>query len=741
MRQEGRKIPSANNLSIGATRSKDSALHVVRKKMDDLLASEEHKTLERWLKPADVAINQREAQEKRHPGTGNWFINSRVEFAEWKYTPAAVLWLYGMPGSGKTVLSSTIIETLRENAELHAFFYFNTNNREQCTIAQLLSTLAMQLSVQVSLPHKTLLALWETHHKPQHLLGNAKLLTEALIPLLEQLATARPVYLVLDALDECTECDKLLDLLEKLVDPSRPNVHLLVTSRPEVSVPNKLERCTTTVTIDRSSSTDIDSYLNDALSKCGGWIQKNVAIVKESLMDCGNGTFRLASLQVDDLRDCEGSKLSVEEALANMPGTLNEMYDHILNKITNARMQLAVARAMNWLIFSRRPMTLLAIIDALAFDFRQVPLRFDAEQRMKPDALLKACSGLVSVVEDAGIRTISLAHASVKEYLASTDKFQGPREDVEISEPAAHYLFARTCIGYFSGIDGVLESVEGYPLLDYAVENWATHFNLCADIKTVKECQANPQLQDDMRLSRAKTLIDTAMGVLRPGTPQYTNFCRFSSARWSYFWSVHDGRKNDVARDDPVYLCACLGIPSLLYALLQREGDNRGYGFMLIQWATTYRPFEIPMISVLALEHRTGGAERGKWHGRTLLQAVNSQSIAAVSLLLGHGLDVNGCEWPTLEKPLHAAVLTKSTEIVRLLLEHRADVNAPGKSHNKPLAAALHAQHQLEWTPKCPAGCSGLPVHGYCSGVTAARCRHQHAHYKPAPHCVGQPVH
>ncbi|KAJ7051654.1 hypothetical protein C8F01DRAFT_1174452 [Mycena amicta] len=678
---------------------------------DDLLASEEHKTLERWLKPADVAINQREAQDKRHPGTGNWFINSRIEFAVWKYTPAAVLWLYGMPGSGKTVLSSTIIETLRENAELHAFFYFNTNNREQCTITQLLSTLTMQLSVQVNLPHKTLLALWETHNKPQHLLGNAKLLTEALIPLLEQLATARPVYLVLDALDECTECDKLLDLLEKLVDPSRPNVHLLVTSRPEVPVPEKLERCTTTVTIDRSTSTDIDSYLDDALSKCGGWIQKNVAIIKESLMDCGNGTFRLASLQVNDLRDCEGSRVSVEEALANMPGTLSEMYDHILDKITNARMQLAVARAMNWLIFSQRSMTLLAIIDALAFDFRQVPLRFDAEQRMKPDALLKACSGLVSVVEDAGIRTITLAHASVKEYLASTNKFRGPREDVEISEPAAHYLIARTCIGYFAGIDGVLESAEGYPLLDYATGNWATHFNLCADIKTVKEYQANLQ-RDDLRLSRAKFLMDAAVDLLQPGTPQYTNLCRLSSRRGRYFWS---GMKLHVAHEDPVYLCACLGIPSLVYDLLQKEGDDRSYGSKLIQYGTSRFP-DTSMIS------------------KTLLEAVTSQSIAAVSFLLQvrHGLDVNGCEWPTLENPLHAAVLTKSTEIVRLLLEHRADVNARGKSHNNPLAAALHTQ---------PAGCSGLPVHVWCSGVTAARCRHQHGDYKPAPHCVGQPVH
>ena len=57
-----------------------------------------------------------------------------------------------------------------------------------------------------------------------------------------------PVYLILDALDECPNTKgirssrhQVLDLVEKLVSLCPPRLHLCVTSRPEVDIRTSLE--------------------------------------------------------------------------------------------------------------------------------------------------------------------------------------------------------------------------------------------------------------------------------------------------------------------------------------------------------------------------------------------------------------------------------------------------------------------------------------------------------------------
>jgi hypothetical protein len=60
-----------------------------------------------------------------------------------------------------------------------------------------------------------------------------------------------PIYLVLDALDECPNTTgmpssrgKVLALVEKLVQLNLPNLHICITSRPEIDIRTFLERLT-----------------------------------------------------------------------------------------------------------------------------------------------------------------------------------------------------------------------------------------------------------------------------------------------------------------------------------------------------------------------------------------------------------------------------------------------------------------------------------------------------------------
>lgn len=91
--------------------------------------------LRRWLSPSDPSTNLNAAKEKRHEGTGDWFINSDA-FSEWKSGSRRHLWLHGLAGCGKTVLTSTILDHLR-SAPADSFvcldFFFDFRDKENST--------------------------------------------------------------------------------------------------------------------------------------------------------------------------------------------------------------------------------------------------------------------------------------------------------------------------------------------------------------------------------------------------------------------------------------------------------------------------------------------------------------------------------------------------------------------------------------------------------------------------------
>jgi hypothetical protein len=195
--------------------------------------------------------------------------------------------------------------------------------------------------------------------------------------------------------------------------------------------------------------------------------------------------FRLAALQLKQLQTCRGQKSRITKALAEMPTSLITIYDRMLKHL-DPDTRTTVFSAMNWFIFSKRPMELDEMIDALAFNFDEEPLRFSVDERMQPPrALLDACAGFVTESRDGkGHITVKLAHASVKEYfLAERRPVWG---DHKVSEQIAHHLLARTCIAYLWNPSEVLESdtdLYCYPLVPYALENWMHHVNSCESMR------------------------------------------------------------------------------------------------------------------------------------------------------------------------------------------------------------------------------------------------------------------
>ena len=122
-----------------------------------------------------------------------------------------------------------------------AYFYFDFKDTKKQDSRALLSSLLVQLSDQSDLFCGALFSLYSAHNQ-----GSEQPTDDSLARCLKDVLTATgqiPIYLIMDALDECpndsgipSSREKVMELLKELVELHRPNLRLCVTSRSEFDI-------------------------------------------------------------------------------------------------------------------------------------------------------------------------------------------------------------------------------------------------------------------------------------------------------------------------------------------------------------------------------------------------------------------------------------------------------------------------------------------------------------------------
>ncbi|KAF9058423.1 hypothetical protein BDP27DRAFT_587308 [Rhodocollybia butyracea] len=180
--------------------------------------------IQNWLKAPDPSTNFVAACDKRTPGTGDW-ICSHPQYTQWCRGKPGILWIQGKVGSGKTVLSAAIIEDLQINpAVMCCYYYFdNWDNLKMKTNARgLLQLLLLQMATRTEGVHP---ALHELYTKCKGVMEpTTKDLSATLAAVAKDLS---PIFLVLDAMDECSETIYAFKHLAHL----KKNLYIAVTSR------------------------------------------------------------------------------------------------------------------------------------------------------------------------------------------------------------------------------------------------------------------------------------------------------------------------------------------------------------------------------------------------------------------------------------------------------------------------------------------------------------------------------
>ena len=130
-----------------------------------------------------------------------------------------------------------------------AYFYFDFRDANKQRLHDLVHSILTQLSASSGPRCDILSNLYSAHDQ-----GTKQPSDSILAKCLKEMLTLpdqRPTYLIIDALDESPNApgipshrERVLQLLEELVNLSLPNLHICVTSRPEIDIRNVLESLT-----------------------------------------------------------------------------------------------------------------------------------------------------------------------------------------------------------------------------------------------------------------------------------------------------------------------------------------------------------------------------------------------------------------------------------------------------------------------------------------------------------------
>ena len=126
--------------------------------------------------------------------------------------------------------SSAAVEQLRGTALAYHYFVFDDARSRQCDT--LVRALVKQIAGYNAKTRKILEDLYDEFDAGNQLVDSDELKN----PLKDLLNAVDKVYIVIDALDESSEVQEVLDLLEEICDWQIPSVHLLASSRksPEI---------------------------------------------------------------------------------------------------------------------------------------------------------------------------------------------------------------------------------------------------------------------------------------------------------------------------------------------------------------------------------------------------------------------------------------------------------------------------------------------------------------------------
>jgi Cdc6-like AAA superfamily ATPase len=610
---------------------------------------------QKWLaelqqsNPLDVLSAIKRAKE-RTPDTCTWIL-SQKEYETWfKSEDSALLRIEGGPGTGKTVLATSLVDELEStmrNTPGMAFVYFFCDNKDE---NRKLATSILRSFISQLLRQTRLFQHVEDDFKQ----GNGFLTSfEALWRIVTCILRdpgSENVFLLIDALDECDEGSRkiLLGALRKLFKSSDIPVKLkiVLTCRREDDIQEKLKQCATFLAVDQGkANADLTRFISNKckeISEEKTWPDNLQKYVQTILVEKAGGTFLWASLVLKELEETRVNR--VREKLLKFPAELTSLYNKLLSQLRYPEDAQVVLRLI---VSAVHPLTRRELAMAFCLERQGWKDTLPSDDELDENIqIFTVCEHLVYL--DEGNNTVNLIHQSTKEFLLSENRYF-------ISSSDANRLMFRSCWRYlitkevqqrcrliYRGEDGNLRETqlseidrniyETRYFLRYALNEWLTHASASATVFATSEFEFDKAVLENAPTFRDTWLLRASAGgqaeVVRCLLEQGAEVnSRNRDGETSLFLSAKNGHK-DVAME----LLACDNVDMNL--------KNNGTGYTALMAAVMN---EHEAMVELLLRSKRADAKIQDFRGATVLHyaAIEAISDSVITMLLDNGADIN----------------------------------------------------------------------------------------------------
>lgn len=445
------------------------------------------KSFGEWLAPVPVNDDLDGIKENRMQGSCEWLVEDRV-FKDWETDvlygthKSDPLWISGAPGTGKTYLSSYLVDHFRQGGWTVGYFFCKSEDQTKKSAISVIRTWAWQLFYSLKEVPPTVFDFQAKGGVPSK---------AALVECLTQLASASACgVLLVDGLDECPLEDQqqILSVCQRLCKVIR----IVVVSRPELHIKTFLQKLVTPwrdgqiqVTEDRNRRSIQRFILKgvDELSLLEDAEQKAQIIQKLAKGACG--VFLWVRLMLEHMSG-QFFVEDVMEALAEVPQGLPAMYGRTLDNIDQMppKHTQAAYRILQWVLFALRPLKVSELRIAVAIEPGGKSIR---QLQNFETLVLQLCKSFVEI--ETSSNTVRLVHASVRDYLLSTSESRKSIGYSAFDTSDANAYLAGSCLAYMSldreypyaevtreaNFNRFHQYLESNPFIEYSSVAWIRH--------------------------------------------------------------------------------------------------------------------------------------------------------------------------------------------------------------------------------------------------------------------------
>ncbi|KAL7812110.1 hypothetical protein V8C44DRAFT_364804 [Trichoderma aethiopicum] len=587
-------------------------------------------------------------------GTFGW-LWEHPQYKAWSVRDtSSILLIEGKPGSGKSTLTKYFNDFMLEeqpsarSAIVAKFFYSYRDGSLQRSHYSMLRSLLYEIMRQ---DEAFFYHVQASYRRQIHRDRKSSVVDwdyDSLKRMLRSLLNyplPRPLYLIIDAVDESDEEDRrnVIKLLFDIAGKTALGiVKIFVASRPVEQLDVRRQNIDSIIQLQAETLPDISRFARSILAGLNVSLLLDKAT--EYIINNANGVFlwvRLVGCELEaSLEDCEAEDV-IFQRLKRLPTELDDFYQLMLERLDNKTYTADSITMFQSILWAARPVTADELLQAVAISNipnKELLTDESLKKRIPPRGRITRCGGnFLEFKRTNGLETVQIMHQTVRDFFLRPHGYAAQTKFLMSERDAVKHV-ARICIRYLT---------------------------LCARCTTLAESMPPPRLWS---------------------WQHYIEYVRFLDKRPLVSYALSFFEQHGKSCNGELEL-------SYLTAELWRGRGGAPFVYVLEKWASPNLHINLQaQESGTPAEEQSGAAM--DFRVDLLYVAATNGYHVAVDILLAAGTDVN-YEWKGGRTALSWAAERGHAAVVNVLLAHNnVLVNHRDREGKTPMCWAAEKGHE-----------------------------------------------